>query len=375
MNRAGDVVILGGGAIGLAIAFELARAGAAVRVVDSGEAGKGASWAAAGMLAPLTERLPNAAMQSFCEASFALYPAFVQEVLKHGGVDPHLRLGGIVHAAYDEQRVRELDAIATRLRIAGHRAELLDREAVVRAEPALGRRITGALLVHGEGQIDNRRLVRALRAACERCGVRIHERAEDVALECDARRQLGVRTNAGFLPAETVVNAAGAWAAELRGVPEEFALAVRPVRGQMIAVAIPDGFMRRTVWAPDCYFVPRADGRLLIGATVEEAGFDARTTVSGVTGLLNAALSAVPALAGFTLTEQWAGLRPGTADGLPFIGPTPLEGYAVATGHFRNGILLAPATAQMVARGLLRGDWSGAEPFSPLRGGTAFARA
>lgn len=350
-----NVAIAGAGIIGLAIAFELAGRGARVRVYDTGEPARAASWAAAGMLAPLTEHLADEAMQSLCESSLTMYPAFAESVRDASGVDPHLRLDGILHAAYSGERCEHLRARAAELRNAGHAAEFLSREETLRAEPALGKSVLGALLVHGEGQIDNRRLGRALTAACSARGVSIHTGVRELTLEFDARRVLGVRTDLGYFGADAVINAAGAWAAQLAGVPGECVPEVRPVKGQMLALGIPPGFVRRTTWVPGAYLVPRSDGRLLIGATAEEAD-DVRVTAGGVHALLHAAIEAAPALRDFAVTETWAGLRPATPDERPYLGATAREGYFLATGHYRNGILLAPVTARRLAAAVLDGE-------------------
>ncbi|MEO9171267.1 MAG: FAD-dependent oxidoreductase, partial [Candidatus Baltobacteraceae bacterium] len=216
-------------------------------------------------------------------------------------------------------------------------------------EPSLRGDVLGALVCAGEGRVDNRRLGRALVAACKARGVIILPNARDLRVECDDRRVLGVRSHLGFAPAAYVVNAAGAWASTVAGIPERFAPAVEPVKGQMLALAISKGFVRHTVWVPGAYFVPRDDGRLLIGATVERAGFNERVTASGIESLLRAALAAAPALGTFALTETWAGLRPATTDGRPVIAATELEGLFSACGHYRNGILLTPITARSIA--------------------------
>ncbi|MBV8364413.1 MAG: FAD-dependent oxidoreductase, partial [Candidatus Eremiobacteraeota bacterium] len=153
----------------------------------------------------------------------------------------------------------------------------------------------------------------------------------------------------GFFAAGAVINAAGAWAASVENLPPNCVPNVVPIKGQMLSLSVPVALIRRAIWVPNVYLVPRDDGRLLVGATVEDCGFDTRVTACGIHALLNAALEAIPALSDFAITETWAGLRPGTADGKPFIGPTPLERYFVATGHFRNGILLAPITATLIA--------------------------
>src|SRR5581483_4734374 len=197
------------------------------------------------------------------------------------------------------------------------------------------------------GHVDNRRLGRALLAACRERGVSM-ETVATVAVECDARRVLGMRTDVGYTPAGAVVNAAGAWAGHVQGLPAFVLPAIEPRKGQMLALQVPAGFVRRVTWLPGAYVVPRADGRLLVGATDERAGFDERVTAAGMQTILSAALRAAPALGGFSIVETWAGLRPGTADGRPFVGATALQGLFVAAGHYRNGILLAPATARLV---------------------------
>jgi glycine oxidase len=353
----GDVVVVGAGLIGLAVAFELSERGATVRVFDTGEPGRAASWAGAGMLAPYTEAVEDAALLELCASSLEAYPRFVERVREAGGVDPKLRLDGIVHAAFDEVQLAHVVARAHALRETGIECDVLDRAQTLAQEPSLGTNVAGASVVRREGCVDNRRLGRALLAACTARGVMVSQVAE-VTVECDARRALGVRTDRGFVPAGAIVNACGAWAALLAGVPAACRPPVVPVKGQMLALAVPDGFVQRTTWVPGAYFVPRDDGRLLVGATVESAGFDTRVTAAGVYELLHAALAAAPALGGFTIGESWAGLRPGSPDGRPFLGATPLDGLYLATGHYRNGILLAPATATLVADAIAGGTKS-----------------
>jgi glycine oxidase len=254
---------------------------------------------------------------------------------------------------------------------------MLDRRQTLAAEPWLGAHASGAMYVAPEGHIDNRRLGRALVAACRERSVVI-ARTRSLTVECDARRALGVRTDMGFAPAGAVVNAAGAWAGDVPGVPASSRPPVVPRKGQMLALEAPIGFVRHATWVTNAYLVPRDDGRLLVGATDEHAGFDLRVTAGGIASLLEAALAAAPSLAGFTVSETWAGLRPATSDGRPFIGPAPLDGMFVAAGHYRNGILLAPITARLIAEcveGRIAGDLAAfslaraaAEMEMPLRG-------
>ena len=342
-----DVAIAGAGLIGLSIAFELAQRGAIVRVYDRGEPARAASWAGAGMLAPYTESARDEALLALCAASLRAYPAFVERVRASGGVDPHLRLDGIVHAAFSAAQSAALEQQASALHARCVACETFDRARTLVLEPWLGTHASSALLVGGEGYVDNRRLGRALAAASAALGVAIVT-SDTLRVECDARRALGVRSDLGFTPAGAIVNAAGAWAGALAGVPSESLPRVEPRKGQMLALQTPAGLVRRATWLPGAYVVPRDDGRLLVGATDERAGFDVRVTAQGLRTLLDATLASAPALGDFAVVETWAGLRPATPDGRPFIGATPTAGLYVAAGHYRNGILLAPETARVL---------------------------
>jgi len=369
------IVVVGAGLIGLSIAFELATRGATVRVIDAGRPASGASWAGAGMLAPYTEAIPEQPLAALCAESLARYPAFVAALRASGGVDARLHLDGIVEAAYDPAGVARLRAQVADLRAREIDARWLGAAEAHMLEPALGANLLGAAYSASEGHVDNRRLGRALHAACVARGAVVDADAGEVTIEADARRVLGVRGPKGFIPASAVVNATGAASARLAGVPERARVKVMPVKGQMLALAMPLGLVRRVLWVPGAYLVPRDDGRLLIGATVEDGAGDVRVTARGIASLLEAALRAMPALGDLTLAETWAGLRPGTPDGLPYLGETELGGYVVATGHYRNGILLAPATAVAIAD-LLESRPGAAgrlAPFSPGREHGAFA--
>jgi glycine oxidase len=348
VGDSGDVIVVGAGLIGLAIAFELAERGAVVRVYDRGEPVRAASWAGAGMLAPYAEEFDDETLLQLCESSLARYPEFVDRVRSAGGVDPHLHLNGIVHGAFDWQAREHLKRRAEVLRARGVGCEALDRDQTLAAEPWLGPNAVSALLIACEGYVDNRRLGRALLAACICRDVSVAQ-VQTLSVECSARRALGVRTELGFAAASAVVNACGAWAAHVGGIPQSARVPVEPVKGQMLALEAPIGLVRHATWLRGAYVVPRDDGRLLIGATAEHGRDDVRVTAGGIHQLLHAALDVAPALANFTVSETWAGLRPGTADGRPFIGRTPIEGLFVAAGHYRNGILLTPVTAALIA--------------------------
>jgi glycine oxidase len=372
-----DVAIIGAGLIGAGIAYELAKCGAAVTVFDRDEPAHAASWAGAGMLAPFSEDLPDPAMLALCRASLDMFPAFVDELRERSGVDAKFIRSGTLHVALDDVALNSLRSAAPVYRANGGEVTLLDRREMFEREAAVSRTLAGGIFVANEAQVDNRRLGRALLAACERLGVRF-ERTADLSIEADARRVRGLNTSRGFVPVSTIVNAAGAWAGAVPGVPVPARIAVFPVAGEMLAIAVPRSFARSLIWLGHTYLVPRADGRLLVGATVIERGFDTRVTALGIHALLEAAFKAIPALAEFALVETWAGLRPGTPDKRPFLGATAIDGYFVAAGHYRNGILLTPVTARAIAEIITTGRTDvGLDAFAPGRiaPGTVLAAA
>jgi glycine oxidase len=343
------VVIIGAGLVGLSVAYELAKRGADVRVVEAYDSAASASWAGAGRLSPFTDSEGGDEQENFLATALGLYQVFVKELHKRTGVDPYLRIDGIIEVAHDEAAVVRLRDRAASLVARGIHAHWFEPEEVRRLEPLLGPATLGASLIEDEGHIDNRQLGRALRMACVDVGVQLEEQAGPVALEADARRVLGVRAGETFMAADTVVNAAGAWAGELRGVPPHVRIPIVPVKGQLLILAMPRRLIARVLSVPGAYLIPRTDGTLLIGETLEEVGFDIRVDPAGTRSLRDAAVRAIPALGDLTVSETWAGLRPRSPNGRPFIGATALQGYFVAAGHYRNGILLAPATALALA--------------------------
>jgi glycine oxidase len=367
-----DVVVLGGGIIGLAIAWQLARRGAHVTVLERDAPGHAASWAAAGMLAPYTEVIDDLPLREFAIASLRAYPAFAQELLLASDVDIYLRLHGILEVAYDASHADRLRARVASAQANGVTMQLLSESEIAGYEGALAAQAHCAVLSPEEGQVDNRRLGRALTEAAVRAGVRIRRNCSALAVECSPRRIMGVRTDEGYLSAGYVVNALGAWAGEVSGLPAHYAVPVRPVKGQMLAVAMPRRYIERVVWAAGVYLVPRDDGRLLVGATVEECGFDDRLTAGGVHTLLSGLLAALPGAANFAVSETWTGVRPNTPDGRPYVGASELGGYIVASGHYRNGVLLTPITSLHIADAL-EGKAQIDPAFSPQRGSLALS--
>jgi glycine oxidase len=373
---AGDVLVVGGGVIGLGVAWRAAQAGMAVTVVDPSP-GRGASWAAAGMLAPVTEvHYGEQALLRLNLAAADRWPGFAAELEEAAGRQVGYRACGTLTAARDTDDNAALEDLYRFQLRCGLQVERLRGRDCRRLEPGLAPSVRGGVLAPGDHQVDNRALAGALLAACERAGVRLlADRA--TGLRLDGERVTGVRLAGGGSPAAaTVVLAAGCWSRELGGLAAELLPPVRPVKGQLLHLRGPaaDPLCRRNVRGLEVYVVPRADGRVVVGATVEEQGFDTRVTAGAVHDLLRAALELLPDVAELELVETVAGLRPGSPDNAPLLGPAGVDGLVVATGHYRNGILLAPVTAEAVAELLATGSVPAAiAPFSParLQAGTA----
>ena len=335
--------MIGAGIIGCAVAHELARRGATVRVFESRAVGAGATQASAGVLAPYIESAHEGPLLDFAVRSLQEYERFVAHVRQDSGQEIEYRVSGTLEVAVDA------DA-AGRLQAARHQTgEWLDAAATADLEPALPASIMGALLVREHGYVAAPQLLEALAWAALRHGVEIETGRRITALDPDGER-LTIRAEDGARwSAGAVVIAAGSWASQV-GLSEAAAHAVRPIRGQLLRLLWAGAPLRHVIWGPDCYVVPWSDGTVLVGATVEDVGFDERTTAAGVRDLLDAVCELLPAAWGATFSEARAGLRPATTDGLPVIGPSAaVPGITYATGHYRNGILLAPMTALLVA--------------------------
>ncbi|MHA6624165.1 glycine oxidase ThiO [Pseudonocardia sichuanensis] len=353
-----SLTVVGAGVIGLACAWRAAESGVAVTVLDPAPA-SGASWVAGGMLAPVTEAWPGEEeLLELGVASVARWPGFAEELVAASGRPAGLRTEGTVVAATGTGDRAELDALAVYLGRLGRSVERLNGRELRRLEPALGPDVRGGLSVPGDLAVDNRVLLAALRAAVRRAGVTIVERAVRAVLD-DGSRVTGVRTDDGDVQADAVLVAAGAHSAGLHPALDGL---VRPVKGEILRIAHRPGAFpppRRTVRAlvdgRPVYAVPRDDGGLVLGATQAELGFDTEVTVGGVRDLLRDAERILPGIAEYALLESAAGLRPGSPDNLPLVGALGPDGLLVATGHHRNGMLLAPVTADAVAA-LLRGE-------------------
>ena len=348
-----DVVVVGAGVIGLACAWRVAERGLSVVVLERHEPGSGASGVAAGMLAPVTEVEfgEEALLRANLEAA-ALWPRFDAELRRRSRSDTgYTRSGALVVAADrdDAEELRRLHALQRSLELD---VEWLSGRECRRLEPGLSPRVGGGVLARGDHHVDPSAVVRALAAALEREGGELARGVAAASLELGDAGVRGVRLDGGAtVAAGHVVVAAGPWSAQLAGVPETERPPVRPVKGQILSLRGPAGrpLAERLVRTPRCYVVSRRDGRVVIGATVEERGFDTRVTGEGVLRLLEAAWEVLPDVAELEWLGARAGLRPGTPDNAPAVGAGAVEGLVWATGHYRNGVLLAPLTAIAVA--------------------------
>jgi len=354
-----DVVIVGGGIVGCACAYELAKAGASVTLLEYGKTGMQATNAAAGMLAPMIEaHAPGAMMQAGMRA-LREYPATASEVEAQCGFDLELRLDGILKVAFTPEQQDELARRYAWQRELGLPIEWLDAAMCRDLEPRLSARVLGGVFSAGEGGVSNQLLTLGLERAAIAHGAKIRQRTPVTGFDTHGGRVAAVRSGDALFPCDAVVLAAGARSGQLAARLHAI-LPVRPIRGQMIALGGMSTPIRHIVWGPDGYLVPRANGIVFAGATVEDVGFRRRTTKAGVRAMRSMAIGLVPQLAAAKVHFDWAGLRPGSPDDLPMIGPLPgWPNVIAATGHYRNGILLGPLTGKLVARGIVAGDWSG----------------
>jgi glycine oxidase len=354
------VAIVGGGILGLSIALDLREAGLSVTVIEKGIPGAEASTAAAGMLAPQLEAKMPGPFLDLSLKSRAMYPAWASKLGSSTGIDVAYVASGALQVAFTDEERAALEAAEAWQRAAGLRATLIDRAALRALEPELAPTAGAALWLPDDHQVDPKQLLAALTVACANAGVSI------VNGTVRGVQSDGVVLDGQLIRAETVVVAAGAWSSLVQGAsvsPDT----VKPMRGQMASLRARIPPVKHVLKAGAGYVVPRRDGQLIVGTTMELVGFDKRVTVDGLRAVLGVAQQLVPSLASATLEASWAGLRPWTPDEVPMLGEVR-PGLVVATGHFRNGILLAPVSARLV-RELVTGTRPSVPlgPFSPLR--------
>jgi glycine oxidase len=344
-----DTIIIGGGVIGLSLALELRKTGISVLIVEKGEPGREASWAAGGMLCDFPAETPPA-LRELATASARMYPEFVHELEDESGLKIDLRTVGTLLFL---DAAPEPDALDTH----GWLARCRELEPNLKAANLRAKSRAGVYLK--ERCVDPRHLTAAAIAAARHRGIDFSSGNHVLAAEVVDGKASGIRTNKTRFAAGMVVNCAGAWAGQIA----PYAFPTRPVKGQMMCVVMPEKeLVRHVIRTPEVYLIPRSDGRMLIGATVEEMGFDKQTVPETILKLRKTALDLVPKLGDARILEAWAGLRPGTPDGLPILGATPTPGYFVATGHFRDGILLAPVTARVMVEVMMGQAITGQRP-------------
>jgi glycine oxidase len=364
-----DVLVIGGGIIGGSIAFRLAQQNLSVALLDQQDFGREASWAAAGMLSPAPDSSADIPLVPFGRASLGLYPAFVEEVEEVSELAAHYRPRGAMELFFSADAERRLSTLVALHHALGLPTEPLPLDEARKLEPALGREVRAAALLPYEASVDNRALTLAVLAAAASSDVTMLPNTGVTELLHHAHKCTGVLAGGETYTAGNVVLAAGAFSGKIAGLSP--ALATRPIRGQMLAFRSAAARLRGVVRSEHAYLVPRDDAEsqwIVAGSTIEDAGFEKRVTPQGIEHILSAIQEMVPELAGAEITETWCGLRPDTPDHLPLLGPARLQNLAVATGHYRNGILLAPITAKLICEWITEGrvsmDW---EIFNPER--------
>lgn len=358
-----DVAIIGGGVIGCAIAWRLGQAGLRVAVIERGDVGEEATRAAGGMLAPLAEADEADEFFRLAVASRAMYAQFARDLRDASGIDVEYRTEGTLYLSLAEEDDPELDRRWRWQREAGLHVERLDHGCVLKLEPLLNQSLRWALKYPDDHQVNNRRLMAAVHLAAIKAGVEFRTQTEARRLLVEStggrKRVRGLETTRGLIESGCLVIAAGSWSGLLgfAGDDSPPVLKVEPVRGQMVAVDMPTPPVDHVIYSRRGYLIPRLGGFLIAGSTTEMVGYDRRVTGGGLASIVAAAGEILPAFKGLAITETWAGLRPRTADEWPILGADPrIEGLVYATGHYRNGILLAPITAQALSELIITGE-------------------
>jgi glycine oxidase len=369
-----DVVIIGGGVIGLSIARALSLRGVRVVVLERANFGREASWAAGGILAPQVEADSSNDFLALACASRDLYPEFAKALFAETSIDIELNTTGTIYVAFSEAEERDFRARFEWQRRAGLAVEWLDAAEVRLVEPAVSQNIRCALRFPNDYQVENRRLVEALVSSNRRLGAQLVDHCEVRNVSVADARICGVETSNGFIQASAAVIAAGAWSSP---IDPTSTVQIEPVRGQMLCFLPDTNFARHVIYSSRGYLIPRRDGRLIAGSTSERAGFDKRVTAEGVEAITSMAIEIAPEVANLSLIDSWAGFRPRAHDNLPVLGMSPdIDGLFYATGHYRNGILLAPISAELLADAVsLRRVSPLLAPFLPRSDARTFSRS
>ncbi len=341
-----DVIVAGAGIVGLSAACALAKRGARCLVFDRGRSGREASFAAGGILSPQAETRPDSPLLSLALKARDRHLTLAEELLGLTGVSVEHHRHGVLSLAFSEEEETQLVSLTEAQRRLGLRAEMVSRSGIARLESAANPDARTAALFPDDHRVDNRRLMEALRMLALGRGVEIREYTALRSLEVTNGRLVAARTDSDRIETKTVINALGAWAGQLEGAGD--AIPVRPVKGHMMSLV--DGpSIRHVVYGLHGYIVPRNDGRLIVGSTMEEAGFDTRVTAEGIGHIIGIAAAIAPGTRKASIAETWIGFRPATPDGLPVIGKGMVDGLIVAGGLFRNGILLGPLVGEIAA--------------------------
>lgn len=362
------VLVVGGGVIGLLSAYQLADAGLEVQVLDQRDVGREASWAGGGIVSPLYPWRYSPAVTALAHWSQDFYPQLGARLLAESGIDPEVHVTGLYWLDLEDEGEALVWA-----KQEGRPLTAVDIQSVYRAVPPLGPGFSHAVYMPGVANVRNPRLLKSLREALQRMpNVTLLENAKATGFVREAERVVGVSTESGELRADRVVVAAGAWSGGLLA-SLGLQLPVKPMKGEMILFKCAEDFLPRMVLAKGRYAIPRRDGHILVGSTLEDVGFDKTPTQEALDSLRASAIELLPALADAEVVMHWAGLRPGSPEGIPYIGPVPgFEGLWLNCGHFRNGLVLAPASCQLLADLLLgREPIIDPAPYAPaVRGGS-----
>jgi len=360
-SNSSRIIIVGGGVIGLSIAWRLSRETTRdeILLLDANRAGEGTSRVSAGMIAPIAEAgFEDPHFIKFARLSRERYRAFVSEVSRDAETPVALGEEGSIIVAIHRDDVEAMRRVYDHRRHADLPVEWLSGTQAREMEPTLTPRVSAAMWIAYDGQVNPRALLPALVRACNRRGVEVRENASVSRIVIEGDVATGVEVGGELLPADTIVLCAGAWSGSIDGMPADVVPQVRPIRGQILRLTRTADFaMKHVVRGPRAYLLPKDDGTVVVGATQEEAGFDATPTAGGIKTILENAWEMVPSIYDLPIERVEVGLRPGTRDHLPLIGATRIRGLIMATGHFRHGILFAPTTADAVCRGILTGDF------------------
>lgn len=343
-------IVIGGGIIGCSVAWRLAADGVATTVLERGRVGQEASWAAAGMIAPQAEAEGPGPFFDFCMKARDAFDGIVDRLVRDGGVDPEYDRAGILYVALDADERAQLERRARWQRSVGATLEELSGAEARRVEPMLSPETVYAIHMPTNRRTDNRKLTQAYAAAARKAGAEFVEGARVEGLALRGERAIGVLMDGGSIrEADVVINAAGAWAGEIRGL-EADRVKLHPVRGQILCFEVAPGTIGLALFSLRGYVVPRRDGRLLAGSTMEEAGYNKSVTLAGLDKIARGAAAIVPTLGAAAFREAWAGLRPATRDLIPVLGFSPsVSNVLWAAGHFRSGILLSAITGEIIA--------------------------